>query len=346
MTQSISIIGGGLICGVGGTAATSCAAIRAGLNNFVETRFFSRNSEPLIGSAVTLHRQVIGRQKLLQMLIIAVTESLSDFPDAEREQFALLLCVAEVDRPGRLAGLDESLQEALEEHLGIKFHPQLSAVIPMGRVSVISALARARDILAGGEVDYVVIAATDSYLVESTLDELEKESRLLTAGNSNGFVPGEAAGAIILSRSSEESSKRLCCDGIGQADEFATIRSEHPLRAAGLCQAISAALSQANCKIEQVDYRISGISGEQYYFKEAALSVGRLLRVRRDNFPLVHPADCIGEVGAAIGPAIMLVAQSSYFDDWAPGPNVLVHLSNDDGLRAAALLRPALAVRR
>lgn len=38
-TQALTVYGTGLVCGVGLNAAAACAAIRAGINNFQETRF-------------------------------------------------------------------------------------------------------------------------------------------------------------------------------------------------------------------------------------------------------------------------------------------------------------------
>ena len=68
-----------------------------------------------------------------------------------------------------------------------------------------------------------------------------------------------------------------------------------------------AALAEAGCGLEQMDYRLTDISGEQYYFKEASLTLSRNLRVLKPKFDLWHPADCIGECGAAIGPALLAV---------------------------------------
>src|SRR3546814_19450353 len=90
--------------------------------------------------------------------------------------------------------------------------------------------------------------------------------------------------------------------------EPATVEAEDiPLRAEGLTQAVRAALSEAGCGLEQMDYRLTDISGEQYYFKEASLALSRSLRVRKEFFQLWHPAACIGEVGPAIRPVILTV---------------------------------------
>lgn len=60
--------------------------------------------------------------------------------------------------------------------------------------------------------------------------------------------------------------------------------------------------------------------------------------MRKEFFHIWHPADCIGEVGAAIGPAMLVVTLAASRKAYGDGPNILCHLGNDAGQRAAALL--------
>ncbi|MCK7582583.1 MAG: hypothetical protein MZV65_48085 [Chromatiales bacterium] len=85
--------------------------------------------------------------------------------------------------------------------------------------------------------------------------------------NSNGFMPGEGAGAAAGRASRGQG--RIACAGIGFGMEKAHIDSGEPLRADGLSAAIKGALADAGCEMHDLDYRITDISGEQYYFKEA-----------------------------------------------------------------------------
>jgi len=196
----------------------------------------------------------------------------------------------------------------------------------------------ARQILESSSIRHVLIAACDSLLVGTTLAELDSNNRLLTAANSNGFVPGEAAGAVLVSRD-ELGESPIRCVGIGVARETATIVSDEPLRGEGLTQAVRNALHDASCAMHDVDFRITDNSGEHYYFKEAALLLSKTLRQRKEVFDIWHPADCIGEVGAAAGTAALAVAVMSARKGYSPGPSVLVHASGDSGTRAAFVLR-------
>jgi len=67
--------------------------------------------------------------------------------------------------------------------------------------------------------------------------------------------------------------------------------------------------------------------------------LSRTLRRRKEEFDLWHPAECIGEVGSAIGPAMIAVAEAATRKAYAPGPTVLLHAANDAGQRAAIIMR-------
>ena len=74
----------------------------------------------------------------------------------------------------------------------------------------------------------------------ATLAAYDREDRLLRADNSNGFIPGEAAGAVLLAAWREGSPAPLLCAALGFAREPAPLGSGKPLRADGLVQAIRA----------------------------------------------------------------------------------------------------------
>lgn len=337
----IAILGAGMMTGVGLTAPASCAAIRCAIDNFTETRFIGQGGEWIIGSAVPLEQPWRGQAKLVKLLAGSVRECLDLIPDARAEDIPLLVCVAERERPGRLDGLDNALFFELQNELGLAFHAE-SEIFADGRVGGAVALRRARQLLYRSEARHrhVIVSGADSYLVGPTLMAYDERDRLLTERNSDGFIPGEAGAALLLSRPEREGGAVQVL-GLGFARETATIESEEPLRADGLAQAIKAALDDAGTAIEAMDFRITDISGEQYGFKEASLALSRLLRVRKDEFDIWHPADCIGEVGAAALPCMLGVALYAARKRYAPGPAALAHGGNDDGKRVALVLAAA-----
>ncbi len=345
MMSSMNPIGlraAGMVSGVGLTAASSCAAIRCAIDNFAETHFADAKGEPIIGSPVNLAKPWRGLSKLVQMARCAIAECLESAgkignPDA----IPLLLCAAEENRPGRTENLTEKLLTSVQSELGMRFH-DLSALIQRGRASGAIALELAARMIGDKEVQLCIIAGVDSFLSGPTLAAYEDAGRLLTSQNSNGFIPGEGAAAVLVGRPGEEkASTGPVCVGIGSGHETATIDSGLPLRADGLVDAIAAATRSAGVGIGDLDFRITDSNGEQYWFKEAALALDRCLRNRKELFDIWHPADCIGEVGAAIGPSVFAVALHAARKSYAFGRGPLCHFSSDDGQRMAVVFRSA-----
>jgi 3-oxoacyl-[acyl-carrier-protein] synthase-1 len=255
-----------------------------------------------------------------------------------KEQWAyipLLLCVAERERPGRLDGLEEHLFDELCKELGAQFHPS-SVLVPHGRIAAALALKGARQLLYEQGIERVLVAGADSYLAWPTLRAYQDKRRLLTPQNSNGFIPGEAGAAVLVSRPHAQ-GKQLRCWGLGFAVEQAPIESDEPLRADGLTAAFKAALDDAGVQMHDLDFRITDISGEHYYFKEASLALSRTLRRLKENFYLWHAADCVGETGAASGIIALAVAKAAGERNYAPGPGAMLHFNQDNGRRAAVV---------
>lgn len=342
--RPVAIASSGLVTSVGLTAPAACAAIRAGITNHTETRFIGSDGEWIMGAQVPLEKPWRGRTKLVQMAAMAIREALEPLGNIAPSSLPLLLCVAEKDRPGRLDGLDDALFTELEGALGMHFHATASAIIPQGRAGVNLGLAQARRLVTDQSLTHVLIAATDSLLGAPTLAAFGEQERLLTQRNSNGFIPGEAAGAIVVGAVRDAVSPELVCLGVGRGVEQAHLSSETPLRGDGLTEAIKNALADAGCDMGDLDFRITDNSGEQYYFKEGALALSRTLRVLKEEFDIWHPAECIGEVGSAIGTAILATALAACQKAYARGRNILVHTGTDAGGRTAAVLRYSGAV--
>ena len=175
----------------------------------------------------------------------------------------------------------------------------------------------------------MLIAAVDSLLSWPTLTHYEQRDRLLTSGNSNGFLPGEGAGAILVGPGGVAA---LECTGIGFGIEPSPVDAETPLRADGLTQAIKAALADAGCAMHDIDYRIADVSGEQYYFKEAALALARTpaaaqARVR----PLASGRMHRRGRRAAPAPPWSRWPPRPAASGYAPGRRGVAHLANDGG---------------
>ena len=342
MSSPIAISRIGMCAANGLSAVSACAAIRAGIPGFGDTAFIF-DGDWIQGASVPLERPWRGRERLLRMAESSLRDCLGDLPT---DHMALIVVLAEEGRAGRLAGLDDSFPRDLEARYGRKFGAGVMS-IRGGRVGGVTAIEKAASLLEGrGAARQCLIVGVDGFLHAPTLRALHAERRLLTVSNSDGFIPGEAAAALLLEPYSSGFSHGAVIHGWGFAQEPAPIRSEDPLKAAGLTQAIKETLRRSGLGYEAIDYRICDANGEQYIFKEAALALTRTLRIRKPEFDIWHPADCIGEVGAATVPCCLAVAWMAALKGYAPGPGVLAHFGNDDGARGALAIRTAPLGRR
>jgi 3-oxoacyl-[acyl-carrier-protein] synthase-1 len=185
-----------------------------------------------------------------------------------------------------------------------------------------------------------VVCGVDSYINASSLLWLDQHSRLKTAMNSNGVIPGEAAACVLVERTEAE-PKQVCVArlvGLGFAQEKAPILSEDPLLGLGLAEAARNALGEAQLPMHEIDYRLSDVTGESYGFKEQALMLSRLLKVRRESLPVWHCADSIGETGAAAGVCQLVIAVHAWRKPYAPGKRAICCTSAVPGHRAVAVL--------
>lgn len=334
--QRIVVANTGLVSSVGLTTAATCAALRAGISNPSQTRCLGADGEWIMAHQVTLSEPWRARTKLVKMAALATRECLDGTDPASCSRMPVLLCVAEPERPGRLDGLDQSLLADLQTELGLSFDIKRSAIVAAGRPAALLALARARTLIHQHGATQVLIVAVDSLLSGSTLSAYDEQDRLLSGKNSNGFMPGEGAAAVLVSRPSTAAGE-LHCLGLGTGTEDAHLLSDKPLRADGMSAAIRQALAEAGSQIHELDFRITDISGEQYFFKEAALALSRTMRTLREEFDIWHPAECIGETGAVVGAAMIATALMAQRKGYAKGPRVLLHAAADTEWRSVAI---------
>ncbi|MER9754756.1 3-oxoacyl-ACP synthase [Mesorhizobium sp. M0166] len=335
MKGAFDIVSIGMVTAVGLDAPSACAAMRARLDGFRETRFQGPAGTWLIGAPVPLPRNWVGEKRIAHLAAGAICEAFETVPEA-RGQTALVLCLSEKDRPGRATADSSRLLRRIAEIVEITPHAR-SRVVEHGRPSGHVALDHARKLIVSGEAPYVMIAGVDSYLTAPAVAHYLGEGRLLTEQNPNGFLPGEAAAAVLCGRSGDG---KLRCLGLGLSRENASIYNlnDLPLRGDGMTAAYRAAFEETGIEMNRLGYRIADLIGEQYWFKQSALASLRLLRGRHEFQDIWSPGESLGNVGAAVVPLMVGMAFTAAVKGYAPGNPVLVEASNDVGACGAAVL--------
>ncbi|MCH8043923.1 MAG: 3-oxoacyl-ACP synthase [Planctomycetes bacterium] len=331
----------GMVCPVGLSASAACAAMRAGVAMFEELSYRDNMREPVVGAMVaSLDIQLEPGLRLTELLSTAIADCLPEEVAEPLDSVPLLVGLAETDRPGGQASLADSIIGDVERKLGVRFHPDRSCTIARGHVSGFVALRKAREMLKDSAIPACLLCGVDSYLNASSLSWLDQQWRLKTSDNSDGVIPGEAAAAIYVRRQPTSATGTVVeVIGLGAARESATVLSEEPLLGLGLTDAARAALAEAKLEMHEIDFRLSDVTGESYGFKEQALALSRLMRARREELPIWHSADCIGDCGAAAGVGQLVIARESFIKDYAPGDHAACYTSSVPGDRAVTVLR-------
>src|SRR5439155_17700411 len=181
-----------------------------------------------------------------------------------------------------------------------------------------------------------------SFVNAATLLWLDEHFRLKTPANRDGVIPGEAAAAVLLQKTPPPEAVTEVI-GLGFGTEKAHILSEEPLLGLGMAEAARAALAEARLGLHEIDWRFADVTGELYGFKELPLMEGWLMRVvRKQEQPLWHWAESIGDCGAAAGIMQLVAVDDAFRKGYAPGDRVIGLTSSAPGVRAAAVLRRRL----
>ncbi len=331
----LRIVSRGMCCAVGHNAPAATAAINARMNHFRETSFFYRGA-PLMG-ATLYDIDVWSAARCRAMFDSVLRECLIKTSDDQSSEIMLIVLTAEKGRPGADKYWHEKLMEDI--YTGSTTFHSYSQVLESGKAGIADALNLANAAFSTAKPPkYVAIVAVDSYLTATSISHYLNSERIKTTDNSDGFMPGEAAAGILLSPESSQ-HHALWIEGAATALEPAPYGSEDPFRAVGLVKAMRDAAIVANCEIAALDFQLSGVTGEAWYFREEALAIGQAIERRVAQFPHIPITRSTGEIGAA-SPVISLAWLSGVMGKPnSPGKSALLHFGNDDGARSALVVK-------
>lgn len=354
--DSVAVISAGVVSAVGLTWPSTCAAVRAGLDGFRETAFVDEVGEALLGARIrdtslglaedgmdSVHG---GVARLAVMAVKAAREAAIGAGGVDASRCVFLLLAGEPDRAGYSVDDLEDCYAACESQLGRRFHP-MSAILPWGVAGLAAALDLARASLATQDVQHVLLLSVDTLLEGPDIQRHLSQRRLLSSQQSDGFISGEAAAALVLRRwpvGSEmtDHASVLVLRGLGESIEPATFESDEPNHGKGLAMALRVALGESGLEAHQVHHRLATSAGESFFMDEATFAWSRVLREREPRGytePLLGAS--VGLCGAAQGPLAVALALDMLRKRWASGGNFLLHASDARERRCAVVLQAA-----
>lgn len=349
--QVLYIAGMGAVSAAGGTFAQTAAAIKANLSTYTIHDYCDQAFNPIKVAKIPDNFFVAANQhinlltyaeRLIKMALPAITEACAEAKVAKI--LPLLLALPEGVNPleAQLTEDFHYLLQAIIDHAKPWANAEYSRTFKSGRAAGIEAIDFAFKYLYEEHYEYILMGGSDSYLHLARLDALNSRDRLLSDQQADGFAPGEGACFLLLTPHPHLAIQR---DGFaiglyppGLADESGHLYSTLPYTGAALDTAYKNALhnfTHVNQPLVSAIY--SSMNGERYWSKEYGVAQLRNHAAFNAKAPVYHPADTIGDLGAATATLLIALAAEHLFTQPAEVCH-LVSASADYGRRAAVIL--------
>jgi len=345
MGESVAITGLGMVSPAGLTARQSCAALRAGITRFEElSAVVDRRGSPVKAACIPRDAGATANACFSAALVRACHEALATVRsyDPVPERLHLSILGPEAHRRGTLPTFEDAAR-SIVSRLALPNSTSVSRV-DSGNAAGIDALAAASRRLASDATAIELIVGFDSLVEMAALSYLDARDRLKGPGRSRGLIPGEAVACLVVQNTRSARALRLpiyaIVEGIGCADEPFPANQHEPCLADGLTSAIAASLGSAGWDPGEIGSVYTDLNGEVYRAHEWALASCRM----SVTAAVVHPADCIGDVGASAAPLLMAMAATALARGYAPAARALVCCASDSGRRGTVCLRAAGSV--
>jgi len=341
MTTRVCLVGCGARTPVGLTAASSAAAVRAGVSAVREHPFLmDRAGEPMkVASDHLLSDDLEGVERFLSLAVSAAREATAALP---RDVPLVTTIGLPSARPGLPPGLSSAVTAFFQREGALPNRSVRVEAKASGHAAGLMAIESAfRDIEAGSDAVHLA-GGVDSYLCAPTLEWLDETEQLHSIDNKWGFCPGEAAGMCLLASPSTAARYRLPV--LARVTAVATAREKHLIRTDSIClgEGLTAAIRKVLESLPeplQIAHTLCDMNGEHYRVDEYGFTVTRLSPRFEDASDVLTPADCWGDVGAASGPLFAILAAASAERGYARGRNLLLWTSSEGGDRCAALVQ-------
>src|SRR5260370_32160363 len=165
----------------------------------------------------------------------------------------ILHILSPADRPCRAPELEQTFIAGIRDQLPSTSTGGLTTY-GIGRTGLLKALDRASQLFSNATATHAVVVGVDTFLRQRVVDAYIEERRVLTAKNSNGFIPGEAACAVLVAPISEGGDSEFRIIGWGEGLETGSILCDQPLTGNVLTGAVRGALHRSGLKMADTHY--------------------------------------------------------------------------------------------
>lgn len=366
-----------MVTSLGGDAATSCAAARAGLirTQVIEGLRYvsSTDGDPapvIVHAAPVITRGFEGTARLGRLLTAALTDLIPTLPDALTSGspvgFYLALPspnrtltgtelianaearAAHAERAADLEGqaVDLSFAQRLladaAAQAGFAGTPDLRHVSLDGHAGAAQCISVAVDDLARNRVALAIVAGVDSLLDDATLEWLNGTGRLKLADMPVGLRPGEACAILALAHPRQAAAVTGTFElvQVGVAAEARSLLSGATSVGVALAGLLDGVAEPAGWCDAPSAWLVCDHNGETYRANEWGHALVRLrgLHPALDDWQLWMPAESFGDTGAASALVGVCVALAAFDRGYAPGASAVVVSASESQARSALVV--------
>jgi 3-oxoacyl-[acyl-carrier-protein] synthase I len=338
-----SIVGVGARSAIGLDALQTTLAVRANKTVIRASHMIDRHGEPIGTARLACIDDAVQR---LPRYIALAAPPLVQATFAWRHQYAsrgeaapplpVVVALPPPSRPGFDARLHKELLPWLQQQSGITLDARSSMTVFEDRGGGVRAFSRALDLLDDG-CEVVAVGGIDSYFDADALEGLDAAFRLHGHESENGFVPGEGAAFLLLSRRTAGLPRLASVLGAAVEDEPRPFGSEEPCQAMGMTHALRRAagsLHDARC----IAWVLTDVANERHRVQEWQMAIGRCTRTFAHEVEHDQPLLRTGDVGAASAAMLAAMACVSFTIGTARADMVMIATHSDASERGALLL--------
>jgi 3-oxoacyl-[acyl-carrier-protein] synthase-1 len=336
-----------VLCAGGRGAEQLWATVRAGIACIKNSCIFDQHSDPIQMGLVPEDALAPLPPELDAMGLPSIARRMLQLASPA------LMAVAEVAGPSPLKvclGFPQlSMDKApwlgnFLQHLSIAAGTPIavaeSRIFPLGRASTFHALETAVNLIAQDPNAKVVVGGVDTFVDLRCAAEFDAQSRILGPRVMDGFIPGEGAAFFLLQDTDAVSAgangKKVLLQSVATVADEGHRYGTAPALGEGLSNAIEKMRAGLPSDAAPIACTFAGFNGENFEAKLWGVARLRHPDFFQSDMVLRHPADSIGDTGAAAG-AILMALGACALAKGQEGP-ALVWAASDLESRGCALL--------
>jgi 3-oxoacyl-[acyl-carrier-protein] synthase I len=295
----------GAVTAAGPNAARTMGAIHARIQLFGDTKVTGPAGDPITGALTPLRLKPSKLERVAGLGLLALADCTATTPPSQLAS-PIIVCAAET---ADLGGPEATLLEAIITGAPFPVDRARSHIIARGKDALPEALTLVARMFAAREAAGCYLVGTDSLIAPTRLRRLARAGLVADGINSDGFIPGEGAAALLLVPHADRATKALIA-GIGSARDAGLAKGEAATGQA-IGQALDQALADAHLKPAQLSAAVHDLAGQYALFEELALAAARPPLASLPALKTIRPAIATGEIGAASG--VLALAAAAFF---------------------------------